>query len=114
MTEVTPDHDLLVRLDQKIETLMGSIGDIAKRYEEINGRLVVLERDDSRDSERFKTIADQIKASLDNASKISALQKDVDNLAEKIRELKGKSYLLDAVNALGLVISAIYFKVTGG
>jgi len=108
------DHDLLITMNANLATLIGAVADMAKRYEEMNTRLVILERKDSGDSEKFRNMTAQIQNSLDNAGKITALTSDVDNLGEKIRDLQKKSYILDGINALGIIIAAIYFKVTGG
>jgi hypothetical protein len=80
----------------------------------LNTRLVVLEKEDSRDSEKFRNMTLQIQNSLNNAGKIEALTADLNNLGEKIRDLQKKSYILDGINALGIILAAIYFKATGG
>src|SRR4030067_616958 len=64
------------------------------------------EKRDSRDSERFRGIMEQIQRSLDNSKRIEKLIADMDNLGGNFRELQKKSNLFDIVNGLGVAIAA--------
>ena len=112
------DHDLLIELKTSIDMLIRVQSDFMKQYAEQNKdlttRVTILENSDSRDSERFKSIADQISRTLNNASKIETLTADMNNLAESIRDLKGKSNLWDIVNTIGLTITGTVGYFFGG
>jgi biotin-(acetyl-CoA carboxylase) ligase len=104
------DHDILVSLKTLMDVMIKNQADFMKDYEkrhaELVSRVTVLENSDSRDSEKFKGITDEIRRSLNNASKIDTLAADVNNLAESLRDLKAKSNLFDIANAIAVAIAA--------
>ena len=104
------DHDILVSLKTLMDVMIQNQSDFYKRYEERHTELVsrvsVLEQSDSRDSERFRGIMEQIQRSLDNAKRIEKLTSDMDNLGNNLRDLQKKSNLFDIVNAVGVAIAA--------
>jgi hypothetical protein len=105
------DHDLLIRLNTTVEAIAEAQKAFINRYEvrhaDILARVTVLERKDSGDSQKFKTIGEDVRRSLDNANKIDVLRTDMNNLGDKVRELEKKNAVLDAINAIGVVISGI-------
>ena len=104
------DHDVLVSLKTLMEVMIASQNDFIKtsneRHNALTTRISVLENSDSKDSERFKSIGEQITRSLDNATRIATLQSDVNNLGESLRDLKSKSNLFDIINGVGVAIAA--------
>lgn len=103
------DHDVLVSLKTLMEVMITSQKDFIKssdeRHAKLDTRISLLESSDSKDSERFKGIAEQITRSLDNSTKIATLQADLNNLGESLRDLKAKSNLWDVANAVGASIA---------
>ena len=110
MTIEQNDHDILVTLKTLMDVMIKNQADFYKRYEERDTELVsrvsVLEKSDSRDSERFRGIMEQIQRSLDNSKRIEKLIADMDNLGGNFREMQKKSNLFDIVNGLGVAIAA--------
>jgi hypothetical protein len=100
------DHDILIELQTMMKLMVSSQADFLKEHQKLAARVAVLENQDSRDSERFKGITDEIRRSLNNSSKIDTLTADVNNLGEGLRELKAKSNLFDIVNAVAAAIAA--------
>ena len=104
------DHDVLVSLKTLMEVMIRNQADFQKSYEERHTQLVsrisVLEQSDSRDSERFRSIMEQIQRSLNNAKNIETLTADMNNLGENLRDLKSKSNLFDIINGVGVAIAA--------
>ena len=109
MTDIN-DHDMLVSLKTLMEVMIKNQSDFQKSYEERHTHLVsrisILEQSDSRDSERFKSILEQIQRSLNNSSRIDTLTADVNNLGENLRKVENKSNLFDIVNGMGVAIAA--------
>ena len=105
------DHDILIELKTSMAIMLQQQYEFFKRYEErhtaLVGRVTVLEQQDSRDSEKFRSIMDQIQRSLNNSNKIDALTSDVHNLGENFRELKAKSNLWDIANAIGVAVAGV-------
>ena len=99
------DHDILIELQTMMKQLVVNQDKYMGLHQTLASRVAVLENKDSRDSERFKGIADEIRRSLNNSSKIEALTADVNNMGENIRELKAKSNLWDIANALAAAIA---------
>ena len=100
------DHDILIELQTMMKLLVTSQKESAQQQQDLAARVAVLENKDSRDSERFKGIADEIRRSLNNSSKIESLTSDVNNLGESVRDLKNKSNLFDIANAIAVAIAA--------
>jgi len=94
------DHDILIELQTMMKLMVSNQAEFMKQHQELVARVAVLENKDSRDSERFKGITDEIRRSLNNSSRIESLTADMNNLGENIRELKAKSNLWDIANAL--------------
>lgn len=114
----TSDHDLLIKLNTLIESMAEQQRKFIDRYEvrhaDLSNRVSVLENQDSRDSERFKGITEEIRRSLNNSSKIEQLQTDVNGLGIKLTntnqtldELRNKANIFDIVNAIGVMISGV-------
>lgn len=99
------DHDILIKIQTMVESLIINQADYVKRHEALVARVAVLENQDSRDSEKFRGLTEEIRRSLNNSSKIDVLTTDVKNLGDSIRELKAKSNLWDIGNALAATIA---------
>ena len=122
---VINDHDLLVRLDAKVETLIQSqtsfIQVSTNTTKELAERIVRLEVKDSRDSEKVASITADVQRSLNNSARITDAFIAIENLrvdiatlkAEKqsieseVSELKKKSNFFDIINAVGFTVSGI-------
>jgi hypothetical protein len=100
------DHDILIELQTMMKLLVANQAESIKQHNELVARVSVLENKDSRDSERFKGIADEVRRSLNNSGRIETLTADVNNLGEGLRDLKSKSNLWDLTNALAAAIAA--------
>ena len=104
------DHDILVTLKTLMDVMIKNQSDFNKRYEERHTELVsrisVLEQSDSRDSERFRGIMEQIQRSLNNSARIESLTADINNVGENLRDLQKKSNLFDIINGVGVAIAA--------
>lgn len=119
------DHDLLIRLSTLVEGMAKKQDDFIDRYEirhtSLMNRVAVLENQDSRDSERFKGLADEIRRSLANAARIDSVASDLNNLGnkvsgvdirlqeldEKVEEVRKKSTAMDLVNFSGATLAGI-------
>jgi uncharacterized protein YoxC len=104
------DHDILIGLKTSVDALIKGQSDFFGRYSmehtALVSRVTVLENQDSRDSERFKNLTEEIRRSLNNAAKIDTLAADVKNMGDAIRDLKAKSNLWDIANAIGVAIAS--------
>lgn len=130
MAEIT-DHDLLVKLDSKVEMLIQSqsafISTSTSTTKELAERIVRLEVKDSRDSERVASITADVQRSLNNSARITdafqtidnlrvelvKTQTELGNLKDEIEELKKKSNLFDILNAVGFTASGIIGFIFG-
>ena len=112
------DHDLLISINASLSLLINQQKDFVERYEtnhaDIVARVTVLENKDSRDSERFKGIADEIRRSLANSEKITALNTDVNTLGSTIRivganvdKLEAKSFRWDLIIGFATIVGTI-------
>src|SRR5690348_918442 len=97
------DHDLLVRLDAKVEMLIQSQTSFIQASnattKELAERVARLEVKDSRDSEKVQSISEEVKRSLNNSARL-------DTLEANIKDLKSKSNLFDIANAIAVAIAA--------
>lgn len=111
------DHDLLIKLNTLVESIAEQQKNFINRYEvrhsDLMARVSILERKDSGDSEKFRSISDEIKRSLNNAAKIDQLTVDINVVGDKMRTMERKSNLLDAVNAMGAVLATIIAYILG-
>lgn len=125
------DHDLLIKLNTLVEKMAEQqekfIESSAVQHSRLQERVAILEQKDSRDSEKFKGLAEEIRRSLNNASKIETLQTDLNNMgvklsnsyiiieeqSKKLEELRKKSNLYDAINAAGVTLSGIVGYIFG-
>jgi predicted RNase H-like nuclease (RuvC/YqgF family) len=118
------DHDLLIQLHTIVKSVAEKQDKFIDRYEtrhlDLSKRVAILENQDSRDSEKFKGWAEEIRRSLNNASRIDTLGSDVnglgikvDTLNQEIKELKKKSTIYDTINAIGVMISGVIGYVFG-
>lgn len=114
----TNDHDLLISINATLKVLTDQQKDFIARYEvnhaDIVSRVVVLENKDSRDSERFKGIADEIRRSLANSEKITGLTSDVNALgvnlravSDSVKDLSGKSFRFDLVLGAATIAATV-------
>lgn len=119
------DHDLLIRLSTLVEGMDKKQDDFINRFENkltgLMNRVAILENQDSRDSEKFKGLADEIRRSLANAARIDSVASDLNNLGnkvsgvdirlqeldEKVEEVRKKSTAMDLVNFSGATLAGI-------
>jgi hypothetical protein len=113
----TTDHDLLIKLNTNVESIIEQQKNFINRYEtrhtDLVTRVSILERKDSGDSEKFRAITEEIRRSLNNAQKIDQLTIDVNVMGDKMRTMEKKSNILDAINALGAVLATIIAYILG-
>jgi len=125
------DHDLLVRVDTKVEALIQSqtnfIQASTNATKELAERIVRLEVKDRGDSEKVASITADVQRSLNNSARISdafqsienlrvelaTLKVEKSNLVDEISELKKKSNLFDILNAIGFTASGIIGFIFG-
>jgi len=125
------DHDLLVRLDTKVESLIQSqtafIQASTSTTKELAERIVRLEVKDRGDSEKVSSITADVQRSLNNSARITdtfqamdnlrieiaKIQVDVSNIHEEITEVKKKTNLFDILNAVGFTVSGIIGFIFG-
>lgn len=125
------DHDLLVRLDAKLEMVLQSqaafIQTSTTTSKELAERVAKLEVKDRGDSEKVQAITADVQRSLNNSARISDAFQSIDslridlatlkvekqNLQEEIAELKKKSNLFDVLNAIGFTASGIIGFIFG-
>jgi predicted RNase H-like nuclease (RuvC/YqgF family) len=118
------DHDLLIQLTTIVRGVAEKQDKFIDRYEtrhlDLSKRVAILENQDSRDSEKFKGLAEEIRRSLNNASRIDTLGSDLngmgiklENLSQDVGEMRKKSNLLDTINAMGVMVSGIIFYIFG-
>ncbi len=105
------DHDLLVRLDTKVEMLITSQNSFIQAsnaiVKELAERVARLEVKDSRDSEKVATISEDVRRSLANSARLDTLAADMNAMGELIRDLKAKSNLWDIGNSIAVAIAAV-------
>lgn len=101
------DHDLLIRLDTKLDLITVQMGDMSKRFDErqtdLLNRVAALENKDSRDSEKVQAITKDVQRSLDNFQRINEIETDV----EVIKKFKDREWQLWVI-AIGSLISAVW------
>ena len=72
------DHDLLVKLDTKVGFLIEQQTQFIERYEirhtALVNRVTALESSDSKDSEKFRALTDDVRRSLANFEAIKLLK----------------------------------------
>lgn len=111
------DHDLLVRLDTKVNLLLEQQSaftlSVTTANKELAERIARLEVKDSKDSGKFEAISADVQRSLANHDKITKLEGTVDNLEKELATLRSKATLFDYINAAGVVISGIVASVIG-
>lgn len=105
------DHDILVALKTSLDIVIQQQQSFIERYESRHTALVnrvsVLENKDSRDSEKFRTISEEIRRSFNNAARIDALTKDVEDL-ERIKDsISARSWQVWLL-IIGLIISQVW------
>lgn len=117
MPETTIDHDLLVRLDTKVEVLITQMTSFTTQttqvHKELAERIARLEVKDSKDSGKFEAISADVQRSLANHDKITKLEGTVETLNKELDELRKKANLFDYINAAGVVISGIVASIIG-
>lgn len=113
-TDIMPtdnDHDLLVKLDTKVEVLIqqmaGFSAQVTSSNKELSDRVSRLEVKDSKDSGKFEAISADVQRSLGNHERINVLETKVDNLTEELNRIRSKANLFDSINAVGVVISGV-------
>ena len=122
MPTINPDHDLLVRLDTKVnilvEQISGFIVNSNQTNKEMSERIAKLEVKDRGDSEKFQAISLDVQRSLNNAGRIADLTTDVSNLRIELKNtqdelniLRSKANLFDYINAAGVVVSGILASI---
>lgn len=110
MTEQN-DHDLLVRLDAKVEMLITSqnsfIQASTSQTKELGERIARLEIKDRGDSEKVATITSDVQRSLNNAARIDTLTSDVNELKDWKTKIDARGWQI-AMVVIGLIISNIW------
>lgn len=105
----TNDHDLLVRLDTKLEVVMRQQTEFIERYESRHSALVMrvsaLENSDSKDSEKFRAITEEMRRSLNNSDRIQALEVKAVNLSDDVKLGASQARLWDILIAVGATAS---------
>lgn len=111
------DHDLLVRLDTKLEVVMRQQSDFIERYESrhtaLVARVTALESSDSKDSEKFRAITDEVRRSLSNSDRIQALDAKTAMMENTLKTIASSSRLWDiliAVGATASFLASIFLK----
>lgn len=111
------DHDILIRVETNLDAMIREMKtfmlESEVRYQKISERVAILENKDGRDSERFKTIADEIRRSLANSERIRSSEVEIVNLKTEIADMRKKSNIIDAINAVGVVIAGAIGSVFG-
>jgi seryl-tRNA synthetase len=105
------DHDLLVRLDTKVEMLIQSQNAFIQasnaQTKELGERVARLEIKDRGDSEKFQSISADVQRSLNNSQRIDTVTAEVDTLKDGIKNLQSKSNLWDIGNSVAVAIAAV-------
>lgn len=107
MSMETNDHDLLVRLDTKVELVINQLGRFNDAVSSLAERVAALENKDSRDSEKVSAISKDVQISLSNKDRINSLEAQIASLKDDIKAMQGKSNLWDIVNGVGIAIATI-------
>lgn len=101
------DHDILIRLDENMRTMITNHTEFVKEVQALTARVAILENKDSRDSEKFRGITDEIRRSLNNSARIESMTSDLNNLGEKVRALDTKSFRWDIAVLIGTIIAGV-------
>lgn len=101
------DHDLLVRLDTKVELIITQLGRFNDAMSNLAERVAALENKDSRDSEKVSAISKDVQISLANKDRINGLEAQLSGLKEDMNTMQSKSNLWDVINGVGIAIATI-------
>lgn len=101
------DHNMLIRLDTKMDIVLGVLKDVIERYDGLAARVSALEAKDRGDSERIGSVVEAVKGSNNNSTRISEAHIRIDNLVEDVNDLKSKSNRNDALNAIFAGVSGV-------
>lgn len=101
------DHDLLVRLDTKVELVITQLGRFNDAVSSLAERVAALENKDSRDSEKVSAISKDVQTSLSNRDRINSLESQILDLKDDMKAMQGKSNLWDIVNGFGVALATI-------
>lgn len=109
---MTEDHDLLIRLDTKLDLLAVQMNDMNKRFDErqtdLLNRVIMLENKDSRDSEKVQAITRDVQRSLDNHQRINVLEAEL-AILQKFKDREWQIWLIVIGSLIGTVWS-VFFK----
>lgn len=119
------DHDLLITLNTKFDTLTNTMSDFMKMYDvrhtALISRVSSLETKDRGDSEKVRALTEQLQRTLNNAERITqvyievnSVKGDLKAVADSVQELKKKSNLFDAANAVMATVSGVVGYIFGG
>lgn len=125
MAEFSNDHDLLTILNTKVDALTNTMSEFMKMYDirhtALSTRVHTLEAKDKGDSEKVRALTEQLQRTLNNAERITqvyieinAVKGEVKAVVDSVQELKKKSNLFDAVNAVMATVSGVVGYIFGG
>src|SRR5215212_9230454 len=90
------DHDILVTLKTSLDIVIQQQREFIERYETRHASLVnrvsVLENKDGRDSEKFRTITEEIRRSFNNAGRIDSLSTEVADIKKFQETVSSRSW----------------------
>ena len=111
------DHDLLIRIAEKVDIMSSRQNEFMSMYETrhqaLMNRVNILEAKDRGDSEKTKAISVDVQRSLANHERIGGLESRMQGIEDDVKDLKKKSDLFDAINAIGVMISGVIGYIFG-
>lgn len=115
------DHDLLIEISTTLKSVKENQDKQIETHRELVGRVTALEAIKRGDSEKFRTLTDQMRQTLNNSDRITnayieinSLKVELKALKEDIEDLKKKSSLFDTINAIGATAAGVVGYIFGG
>lgn len=107
------DHDILIEIRTRVDTLITSQREYFDEYKILAGRVTQMEVLRSSDNAKLAQIQESVQKTLDNYSRIGKHDVEIENLKEELTTLQKRSNILDGLNALGVAISGVVGFVFG-
>lgn len=107
------DHDLLIEIKTTVKKLAEDQGRFFSELRSLDARISALEAEDKGDSQKVHAITKDVQESLGNSRRIAEAFVEIGHIKTDISDLKKKSNLLDAINAIGVMISGVIGFIFG-
>jgi Flp pilus assembly protein TadG len=100
------DHDLLVALKTSLDIVIQQQQGLSSAMSTLANRVSILENKDSRDSEKFRTISEEIRRSLNNSERINAQTGEIESLKKSLETTAARNWQIWLL-IISLIVSNI-------